>query len=186
MGRLTTVDTEKLFATGLDLTPYENLEWRDLYLAVMKGVFVRHGISAEEHELIVPNQGITTNITNHHSKEKAGKFDNWGREVKVHTALIPGRYGYMEGTFGPSAVAIASTRENDVDVALKVHACQENDELSLSAVVSFTDPKTHKKVQRDKTSIRESGESRRLNRAQKRTIGVVVAGLGRLTAAAVA
>lgn len=206
MPGLSAAHIEQLFAHETDLTPYEEMEERDLYLALMRSAFQHQGKAAEDKNIMAPFYGVYTVAlrgTETTTDDVVSASNGDGREFRVETAVIDGARAGIHWPWGPTAYITLSTIEDSKIFSLGVDARQEHQELFLSAGAAIKNPLTGKKVRKCKlvqsawagnVSGTEDFEDakrvfkprvfRELTPREKRLIGVAIEGVGQLAVTA--
>jgi hypothetical protein len=206
MAKAPGIDIEGLFVPELDLTAYETMETRELYLSLMKGVFAHQGLPTDERTLIPRFAGMYVtaprDVRTYTDEEiRVGEEDSQ-REVRIRTSAVKKRYAGIGWPWGPKASVALSTVENGKVVELFTGVSQEHQDLFLSAFLNVRNPLNGKRLEKEKAvvpplwagntnntsepvlprdRIKESA-FRSITPAKKRVLGVSIEALGQLAA----
>lgn len=207
MAKAPEINVEQIFAPETDLATYETMEWRDMYLALMKGVFAHQSLPTDENTLTPSFGGMYVAAT-----EKArtttddeitiGEGDT-ERQVRVETGAVAKAYAGVDWPWGPLASVTLSTVEDGKIIKLGAGTSQQRQDLFLGASLSVLDPLTGKPTREDIQLVRsawagntdntseptlpreiikeaESLFRRDITVVEKRVVGVTLEGLGQL------
>lgn len=144
------VDIERMFVPEADLGPYETMDVRDIYLALMKGVFTHQGLPTDEGTLTPPFVGMYVTAPAGVRTTKEGKLQVGGsgdeREISVETEAVKDAYAGIDWPWGPSASVSSRTMEDGRVMEYVVRAYQESQELLIAAFLNVRDPLNGERV----------------------------------------
>lgn len=197
------VNVEQLFTPEADLSAYESVTERDLYLTFVKSVFNHQGKSTDDHNIMPPFVGTyVAALSNAATKtdEKIQVLGNESRAMRVQTSAIEEQWAGLNYPWGPDAAITLSTIDDEKLVRFTAGTVQNHQEFFIGARATFLDPLTGKPE--SKTALVQStwagntgniGASeanarrvfqpqlfREMTATEKRVIGVALEGLGQL------
>lgn len=206
MAKAPGIDVEQLFAPQADLTEYETMETRELYLSLMKGVFAHQGLETDERTLMPPFGGMYETApgdpwTRTDDTITVGEEET-EREVRIKTSAIGEVYAGIDWPWGPGASVALSTLEDGRVIELSTGASQQHEDFFLSATLSVKNPLNGEQLGRQKLvvpifwagNVRNTSEPslpgdrieksalRNIRPAKKRVLGVGIEAIGQLAA----
>lgn len=147
MPSLSAGSIEQLFAPEANLTSYEGMSGRDLYVSFMRGAFRHQGKPAEDSDIMAGFSGIyvaapNNAVTNTDETISAGEDDE--EAIRLETGILDKAYAGAGRPYGPSAHVRVSTMDDAKTVSFGVSARQDGQELFLDASAVIIDPLTQK------------------------------------------
>ncbi len=144
------IDVEQMFAPDADLTAYEAMDVRDIYLSLMRGVFTHQGLPTDDRTLTPPFVGVYVTAPSGVRTSKEGKLrvgeSDAERHIRVETQAVKEAYAGIDWPWGPSASVSLRTMEDDQVVEYIVDAYQESQELLIGAFLNVRDPLNDERV----------------------------------------
>jgi hypothetical protein len=202
---LTELDFEALYTPEADLSVYESLTERELYLTLMRSAFNYQGKPADDDSIMAEYHTVYLAASNSavSKTDRTIKVEGEDRpDVRLQTSVIDDAYAGVANPWGPSASIILSVIKDGEVIRLNAGGIQEHQELLLDAVATTCDPLTSKvteelfvvertwagnvgdtKASKDARAYFEASAFSELTPEEKRIFGVAIEGLSLAAAA---
>lgn len=160
MAKAPEIDIEQMFAPQAELSAYETMDCRDIYLALVKGALTRHGLPTDEENLTPLARDEHHHLGTH--RKSLLREDpivipqgNSEREITMQTMAIIGSWeGVPDPKILATRVLLSTILANNNVAQLETHTFQEHEDLFLSASLNARDSsRNDRRIQNEKRLV---------------------------------